>query len=100
MAIAANEARQLLRSRQRRVFHEIRSGLDHPDDDPTDVIDVLDLRLAVSRLSLEDQSLLALRYAAGLDSDAIGAQTGKSASGVRSRLARLIDRLRKELDDD
>jgi DNA-directed RNA polymerase specialized sigma24 family protein len=59
----------------------------------------MDLKRAVRRLSLEDQGLLAMRFVGGLDSDAIGKQSGMSASGVRSRIARLLDRLRKELDD-
>ena len=40
-----------------------------------------------------------MRFAAGLDSNQIGAQAGMSASGVRSRLQRLVDRLRMDLDD-
>lgn len=99
VAIAANEARQLLRSRHRRVIYEIRSGPDRSAVDPTERLDVLDLRHAVSRLSMDDRSLLAMRYVAGLDSNEIGSYAGMSASGVRSRLARLLDRLRKELDD-
>jgi DNA-directed RNA polymerase specialized sigma24 family protein len=42
--------------------------------------------------------LLALRFAAGLDSSQIAEQLGLSASGVRSRLSRLIERLRLDLD--
>jgi len=51
-------------------------------------------------LSAEDRSLLALRYVAGLDSTEIAAHLGGSASGIRSRLARLLDRLRVDLDHD
>ena len=72
-----------------------------PDDvaDPAGMIEVVDLKRAVAKLSARDQDLLAMRFAAGLDSSEIGAQAGMSASGVRSRLARLLERLRTELDD-
>ena len=72
-----------------------------PDDvaDPAGRIEVVDLKRAVAKLSARDQDLLAMRFAAGLDSSEIGAQAGMSASGVRSRLARLLEHLRTELDD-
>jgi RNA polymerase sigma factor (sigma-70 family) len=46
----------------------------------------------------DDRRLLALRYVAGLDSTQIATHLGLSASGVRTRLARLLDRLRVDLD--
>jgi RNA polymerase sigma-70 factor (ECF subfamily) len=100
VAIAANEARQLVRGQHRRTIREITVGMrDRPDGDPAARIEVMDLKRAVLRLPPGDQSLLALRFVAGLDSAEIGEQSGMSASGVRSRLARVLDRLRKELDD-
>ena len=39
-----------------------------------------------------------LRYVAGFDSTEIARQTGISASGVRTRLARILERLRLEID--
>ena len=59
----------------------------------------MDFGRALRKLSPDERSLLALRYAAGLDSTQIGAATGMSASGVRTRLARVLQRLRVELDD-
>ena len=50
-------------------------------------------------LSAEDRALLALRYVAGFDATEIGRALGMSASGVRSRLSRLVARLRTELED-
>jgi len=44
--------------------------------------------------------LLALRYVAGFDSTELGHVLKMSPSGVRSRLERLVARLRRELDDD
>jgi RNA polymerase sigma factor (sigma-70 family) len=97
VAIAANEARQQLRGQRRRVIREIAFERAQPPD-PSDLIEVLDLRQAVSRLSPDDRVLLALRYVGGLESEEIGRYLGLSPSGVRSRLGRLLDRLRKDLD--
>ena len=100
VAISANEARQLLRGQHRRAVHEAELGEDDADGgDPAGRIEVIDLERAVHRLSPSDQSLLAMRFASGLDSAQIGQQSGLSASGVRSRLARLLERLRSDLDD-
>ena len=60
----------------------------------------LDLANALARLNPDDRALLALRYVAGFDSTELGRATGRSASGTRARLARLLDRLRTELGDD
>ena len=58
-----------------------------------------DLLAAVRLLPAEDRTLLALRYVAGFDATEIGAAIGMSASGVRSRSSRLLDRLRLEVGD-
>jgi RNA polymerase sigma-70 factor (ECF subfamily) len=99
MAIAANEARQLLRSRRRERIVEIDvadSGTTRSD--PAGNPGITDLAIALRRLSPEDRELLALRHVAGFDATEIGRALGMSASGVRSRLARLLGRLREELD--
>lgn len=101
MAIAANEARQLMRRQKRRVLNEIAvtdSGSSRGD--PAAQARQLDLRAALARLSPDERTLLALRYAAGMDAGEIGRILGLSASGVRSRLSRLIAHLRTELHDD
>ena len=46
-----------------------------------------------------DRTLLGLRYVAGFDATEIGVAMGMSASGVRTRLSRVLDRLRTEVDD-
>jgi RNA polymerase sigma factor (sigma-70 family) len=100
VAIAANEARQALRRQGGRVLLDL-STLDAPvDADPANRISTLDLARVLRGLSPDDRTLLALRFAAGLDSGEIAMQLGGSASGVRSRLSRLIDRLRKDLGHD
>ena len=69
-----------------------------PGADPADRIGTVDLARALGGLKPDDRTLLALRFVAGLDSTEIAAQLHLSPSGVRSRLARLIERLRTELD--
>jgi RNA polymerase sigma factor (sigma-70 family) len=101
VSIAANEARQLVRRRRRRTVVElamigsVSSGLD-----PAGQIGDLDLANALAKLDPDDRALLALRYVAGFDSTELARATGRSASGTRARLARLLDRLRTELSDD
>jgi len=100
VSVAANEARQLLRSRHRRSVAEIKvQPADDPEDDPSAAIDRLDLTNALHHLKPEDRTLLALRYVGGLDSTEIGTLTGMSPSGVRGHLSRLREHLRKELRD-
>jgi RNA polymerase sigma-70 factor (ECF subfamily) len=98
IAVAANEARHVARSWGRRPVVEL--DLDPPGTDATDPADGIarvDLVNALRRLSAEDRSLLALRYAADLTRRRSRRHWGYGP-GVRARL-RLIGRLRKELDD-
>ena len=99
MSIAANEARQLIRSRVRRTVREI-AVLD-PSAPPADatVAERIDLANALATIEPRDRELLGLRYLAGLDSAEIGRAVGLSPTAVRSRLARARDRLRKDLGD-
>jgi RNA polymerase sigma-70 factor (ECF subfamily) len=102
IAIAANEARQYLRAAGRRRVREI-APVPPPDplgQNPLAATDRLDLGDALARLRPADRSLLAMRYLAGLHAEEIGVATGLSASGVRTRLSRLIARLREDLDHD
>jgi RNA polymerase sigma-70 factor (ECF subfamily) len=101
MSVVANEARAILRRQRRHPVIELTVATDMPDDaDPGDQIGQVDLSNALHRLSPEDRALVALRYLVDLDSAEIGTLTGRSASGVRSRLSRVLARLRKELGDD
>ena len=100
MSIAANEARQLVRSRRRQAVVSIEVAEIGSDRfDPATRPATPDLGAALARLSAEDRQLLALRHVAGFDASEIGRLLGISASGVRSRLARLLARLRTELAD-
>jgi DNA-directed RNA polymerase specialized sigma24 family protein len=66
--------------------------------DPATGIDRVDLRRAMARLDPDDRALLAMRYVAGFSSTELAEFTGLSAPGTRARLARLLLRLREELD--
>jgi RNA polymerase sigma factor (sigma-70 family) len=99
IAIAANEARQVIRGRRRRPVIDISDAVQQDaGGDPADTIGLVDLQRALAHLTPDDRRLLALRFVAGLDSTEIARHIGLSASGVRSRLARLIDRLRTDID--
>jgi len=103
VSVAVNEARQLLRARKRRSLLEIpiievdepRGGLD-----PGSTINTIDLRNALARLDPNDRALIAMRYLAGFDATELAFAIGRSPSGTRARLARLLDRLERELGDE
>ena len=99
ISIAANQARQIARSRRRRAVREIAVAT---IDEPTVSVERdshIDMANALARLKPEDRSLLALRYLAGFDSNELARATGLSPSGTRARLARLLERMRTELSD-
>jgi RNA polymerase sigma-70 factor, ECF subfamily len=99
VAIACNEARQAMRARRRRAVREVVM----PESEPTrggPTPDHMDLAGALARLDPEDRALIAMRYLAGLGSDEIARATGRSASAARTRLSRLVARLREDLSDD
>ncbi len=101
MSIAANEARAITRKGRRHGVRELAIPDDCAHDTgPTDVIDEVDLANALGRLSPDDRAIVALRYVADLDSSEIAVLTGRSASGVRTRLSRILGRLRKDLGDE
>ncbi len=100
VSVAANEARQLSRRRRRRAVVELAvAAAATPGGDPAVHVGDLDLANALARLNPDDRALLALRYVAGFDSTELARATGRSPSGTRARLARLLDRLRTELRD-
>ena len=99
MSVAANEARQIARSRRRRTVREIAVA------DPTRPLDIdqaamIDLADALARLDPKDRAIVGLRFIGGFESAEIGRAMGMTASGVRVRLHRLIGRLREDLGDD
>lgn len=95
IAVACNEARMLMRRDRRARGHE--QPLDTTTITVTQQIPDPDLAIALATLSAEDRQLIALRFLAGFNSQEIGATLGLSGSGVRTRLARALTDLRKEL---
>jgi len=65
---------------------------------PATGIASLDLRAALERLDPDDRALLAMRYLAGFNASELSVAVGLSPSGTRTRLERLLDRLRQELE--
>jgi len=99
VAIAANEARQMMRHQRRVVITEI--PVEGPRDDDEDTRTWggrIDLHNALARLNAQDRELLALRYVAGFDSNELAEITHLSASGTRARLQRLLATLRRDLE--
>jgi RNA polymerase sigma-70 factor (ECF subfamily) len=100
VAVAANEARQLLRRERRRQDREGRAAAPWMSPDPDASGEWHDLGEALGRLDGDDRRLLALSIVAGLTSEEVARELGGSASAIRGRLARLLARLRRELGDD
>jgi len=101
VSVAANEARQLVRRRGRdRVVAIELADLKSDDADPFRQSSDDVLVSAIRRLPADDRTLIALRYVAGFDATEIGRTLGLSASGVRTRLSRLVARLREEVERD
>jgi RNA polymerase sigma-70 factor (ECF subfamily) len=100
VAVAANETRQLVRRRRRRPEVELEPGW-HKALSPNPGPDarLIDLARVLRQLSAEERALLAMRYVAGMNATEIADVAGGTPSGVRSRLARLLARLREELTD-
>lgn len=99
MSVAANEARQLVRSRRRRTVRElVVADPARPRD--VDHAALIDLADALGRLDPKDRAIVGMRFIGGFESAEIGREMGMTATGVRVRLHRLLERLRKELGDD
>lgn len=99
MSVAANEARQIVRSRRRRTVREL-SVVDPTAPRGVDRAALIDLGEALARLDARDRAIVGLRFIGGFDSAEIGREMGMTASAVRVRLHRLLERLRKDLGDD
>jgi RNA polymerase sigma-70 factor (ECF subfamily) len=99
LAVTANEARQLIRRRHGPVVEINVEVPGDPRGDPSTGIERVDLRRALARLSPDDRALLAMHYVVDLSSDELATAIGTSPSTARTRLSRVVDRLRKELRD-
>lgn len=96
-------ARNLATSRWRRLQAERRAAVRHGalDDrvEPVDVAAQQHVRDALQRLRTEDREVLVLRHHLGLSVAETAAELRLSESGVKSRTARAVGRLRVLLDD-
>jgi RNA polymerase sigma factor (sigma-70 family) len=99
MSVAANEARQIVRSRRRRTVREL-AVVDPTAPRDVDRAALIDLADALARLDPKDRAILGMRFLGGFESAEIGREMGMTASAVRVRLHRLLQRLRKDLGDD
>ena len=100
MRVAINEAKRQLERRSRRLRTEVRvDATSLPGGiDPSTGVSSLDLLSAIEQLEPEERGLLAMRYVAGFDASELSTAIGLSPSGTRTRLERLLTRLRKELE--
>jgi len=99
MSIAANEARQIARRGRRRVIRDLTIA-DRKVPPDVDQAALIDLGSALQRLDPRDRAIVGLRFVGGFESAEIARALGMTASGVRVRLHRLLERLRRELGDD
>jgi RNA polymerase sigma-70 factor (ECF subfamily) len=99
VAIAANEARRLIRGAARRRIRELVVAPGTTSEDRDHAAGV-DLANALARLDATDRTLLVLRIVAGLDAVETGRALGMRPGTVRVRQHRLLARLREELDHD
>jgi RNA polymerase sigma-70 factor, ECF subfamily len=95
LTITANETKQLLRRRPsiEVLPDDLLAGL----DDPGRTEDFLDLNAALDRLDPRDRELLGLRYVFGYTSVELAEYLDISPEGVRTRLKRIVARVREEL---
>jgi RNA polymerase sigma-70 factor (ECF subfamily) len=98
LRIAVNESRQMTRRRLREVDRLATLSASQSGRRADDGVD--ELRDALGRLASKDRELLAYRYAIGFTASEISRSMNLSPEGVRSRLKRLRDHLRKELADE
>jgi RNA polymerase sigma factor (sigma-70 family) len=107
IAVAANEARQLIRRTRRRPGVVSLERTPDPGGqilclgaDPSLDPETLDLATALEHLDPEDRALLAIRYVLGFNSTEIARALGRRPGGIRSRLSRVLARLRRDLSDE
>jgi RNA polymerase sigma-70 factor (ECF subfamily) len=99
LSVCANEARQAARRRRRGDVLEATTASDILPATNL-AAELVDLQIALGRLSMPDRELLALRFVAELASAEIADHLGLSPEGARTRIHRLLQRLRTELGHD
>lgn len=98
LRVAANEAKQQLRRNRRHAVEDIDAASEAAaHGDPGDLAAVRD---ALRALPIDDRELLARCYVVGMTSAEVARELGISPEGVRSRVARIRQHLRREMSDD
>lgn len=99
VSVAVNQAKDMLRKRRRtpETVLDVSTTRVTGGVDPATGIESLDLLAAMDRLDPEDRALIAMRYVVGFDATELSAAIGLSPSGTRTRLERVLYRLRQEL---
>ena len=103
LRIVANEAHNSRRGSERRIRRDDRyaawSGFDSADTMTAAlwVVEAGTLLAAVGRLSGRDREVIGYRYFAGLSEAETAAAVGTAVGTVKSRTARALERLRKDL---
>lgn len=99
LSVCANEARHAGRRQRRGLILEAKAAADAVPV-PDLATELADLQMALGRLTMAERELLALRFALGLASAEIAEHLGLSPEGARTRLHRVLQRLRQELNHD
>lgn len=96
LRIAGNEARRIAgrRRNQPAELPELRAP------DQPNVVGQLDLHHALARLSPADREMIVLRYVVGYSGLELASLMSLRPDAVRSRLSRLVRRLREEIRSD
>ena len=106
LRIVANEAKNHVRSRVRRLRRDDRhAGLElrserGADELIADRLDHAELAAALARLRPDDRAVLACRFVADLSEAEAATVLGVPRGTVKSRTSRALDRLRSELGAD
>lgn len=100
VSVTVNECKGQLRKRRKHSDVEfIADTVAAPGHvDPSTGVAGIDLRAAIEKLDPDDRALLAMRYVAGFKAPELADAVGITPAGVRTRLKRLLDGLREELE--
>lgn len=100
LTVTANEARQARRRRRRGLALEFAATPTAITDHDDSTASLVDLAAALTKLTVEDRELLALRFVIEMSSADIAAHLGISPEGARTRVHRLLQRLREDMRNE
>lgn len=100
LTVTANEARQAGRRQRRGVALELEIAATSSGADLESSAGLVDLGVALAKVSVEDRELLALRFVVEMPSAQIAAHLGVSPEGARTRVHRLLHRIREDMSHE